>query len=72
VLYFIDTSRPAGQEEKFIKEILLDVKTPVVKVYTKSDLPTALQYNSTDAHIISSTTKDGYPELLKNINASFF
>ena len=69
VLYFLDTSRPLGEEEKYIKELLKDIETPVVKVYTKSDLRAELQYDSTDTHTISSITKDGYPELLTEIKS---
>lgn len=41
VLYFIDSSRPRGQEEEYIEEILTKINTPVYKVYTKRDLPSA-------------------------------
>jgi len=69
VLYFLDTSRPLGEEEKYIKDLLKDIDTPIVKVYTKSDLRAELQYDSTDTHTISSVTKEGYPELLREIKS---
>lgn len=39
VLYFIDSSRESWDEEKEIREILSFVKTPILKIYTKIDLP---------------------------------
>jgi len=39
VLYFIDSSRPSGTEEKYIADILTKINTPVYRVYTKRDLP---------------------------------
>lgn len=38
VLYFLDSTRPGGEEEAFIRENLSSLKVPVVKVYTKCDL----------------------------------
>ncbi len=69
VLYFLDTSRPLWEEEKFIKELLSHIKTPIVKVYTKSDLRTELQYDSENTHTISSLTREWYPQLLKEIKS---
>gem|GEM_PF-6972308 len=43
VLYFIDSSRPYGDEEKQIEEILEFIHAPIIKVYTKLDLPSKIE-----------------------------
>lgn len=67
VLYFIDTSRPLGVEEKKIQELLLNVKTPIIKVYTKIDLRQKVEITSDDDFKISSETKEGFDELISKI-----
>jgi signal recognition particle receptor subunit beta len=39
ILYFIDSTREGGEEEKYIKELISKASIPVVKIYTKCDLP---------------------------------
>jgi len=68
ILYFIDSSRPGWDEEKYIKELINKVKTPIIKVYTKSDLkPKITIPESKDTIKISSTTKEGFDKLLEKI-----
>jgi len=58
VLYFIDSSRPYGEEEKHIEELLEFVHTPIIKVYTKLDLETKVQISEDELFVkISSLTK---------------
>lgn len=42
ILYFIDSSRPRGNEEEYIDDILTKVNTPIFRVYTKRDLKSAI------------------------------
>lgn len=42
VLYFIDSSREGGEEEKYIRGLLEFVHVPIIKIYTKIDLPSAI------------------------------
>ncbi len=68
ILYFIDSSRPGWEEEKYIKELISEIKTPILKVYTKSDLkPKITIPESEDTIKISSTTKEGVDNLLNKI-----
>jgi GTPase len=39
ILYFIDTTRATWEEEKYIEDILKTVEKPLIKVYTKIDIP---------------------------------
>ncbi len=65
VLYFIDSSRPYGEEEKHIEELLEFVHTPIIKVYTKLDLETKVQISEDELFVkISSLTKVWFQELL--------
>ena len=43
VLYFIDSSRESGEEEVQIEKFLEFVNSPIIKVYTKLDLPSKIQ-----------------------------
>ena len=43
VLYFIDSSRPYGEEERQIEEFVEYVNAPLIKVYTKLDLPSKIE-----------------------------
>jgi len=68
ILYFIDSSREWWEEEKYIKEIVSQVKVPVLRVYTKSDLsPKITIPESDDTFKISSPSKDGFELLLSKI-----
>lgn len=70
ILYFIDSTRPRGQEEKYIEGLLQWIETPILKVYTKSDLPSNTLTDSNDnVYNISSITKDGFWELLSQIKS---
>lgn len=65
VLYFIDSSREYGDEEKYIEELLEFVHTPVIKVYTKLDLETKVKIPEDELYVkISSLTKVWFQELL--------
>lgn len=68
VLYFIDASREYGDEEKYIEELLEYINTPILKVYTKSDLPTKITKKSWDQSVeISSVEKKWFEVLLQKI-----
>ena len=69
ILYFIDSSRPSWEEEKYIKELISEIKTPILKVYTKSDLPPKITIPEGNGKTlkISSTTKEGFENLLERI-----
>ena len=68
VLYFIDSSREWGEEEKYIREIVSQVKIPVLRVYTKSDLVSKIIIpEGDDSFRISSLSKDGFDPLLSKI-----
>lgn len=57
VLYFIDTSRDSGEEEEYIKEILSMVKTPVITVYTKTDMDPVIEIPEGSVRISSFQKK---------------
>lgn len=68
ILYFIDSTREGGEEEKYIKELISKASIPVVKIYTKCDLPpkiTIPEWENT--YKISSVTQDGFEEVLSKI-----
>ncbi len=68
VLYFIDSSRPYGDEEKQIEKILEFIQTPILKVYTKLDLPSKIEIPLSEKQVkISSLEKQGFEELLKKV-----
>lgn len=68
VLYFIDASREYGDEEKYIEELLEYINTPILKVYTKSDLPAKIIKKSWDQSVeISSVEKKWFEVLLQKI-----
>lgn len=66
VLYFIDSSRAWWEEEKYIKELIEISNKLVIKVYTKSDLKSAINIGENSLKI-SSTTKEGFTELIEKI-----
>lgn len=71
ILYFIDSTREWGDEEKYIKEIINTVKIPVIKIYTKCDLPARINIPESDSVFkISSVSKVGFQELLNRIKKS--
>ena len=68
ILYFIDSSRPGWDEEKYIKELISKIKTPILKVYTKSDLKSKITIPEDKETLkISSTTKEWFENLLHKI-----
>lgn len=70
VLYFIDSSRPYWNEESQIEEILEFINSPIVKVYTKLDLPSKIEIPLTNETVhISSPTKIGFEELLIKVKS---
>lgn len=66
VLYFIDSSRSAGEEEAFLRTIVDTSSKPFIEVYTKSDL-SQKQSAEPGAFFISSETKEWFPELIEEI-----
>ena len=70
ILYFVDTSRSGWDEEKFIKELISEVKKPILKVYTKLDLPSRINVPEWEDTIkISSNRKEGFEGLLTAVKA---
>lgn len=70
VLYFIDSSRPYGEEEKEIEKILEFVNSPIVYVYTKVDLPSKIEMKSWKNILkISSIDKTGFNELVEKVKS---
>ncbi len=68
ILYFIDSSREWWEEERYIGEIVSQVKAPVLKVYTKSDLSSKISIPEWDnVFQISSVSKNGFDTLLSKI-----
>lgn len=66
ILYFIDTTREWGEEERYIKELLSKVKVPVIKVYTKTDLKAVINIPE-KGFKISSTKETGFEDLLDEV-----
>lgn len=65
ILYFIDATREWGEEEKYIRQMVDMVNKPVLKVYTKSDLPARITVPSGENILkISSVSQDGFSELM--------
>lgn len=70
VLYFIDSSRPYWEEEKQIEEILEFINIPILKVFTKLDLPSKITIPSSENTIkISSLTKSWFEDLTSKIKS---
>jgi GTP-binding protein Era len=70
VLYFIDSARAPGKEEKYISDILEKISTPVYRVYTKSDLRPAMEIPTGEGVFkISSQDKSWFIELVDAIKA---
>jgi len=70
VLYFIDSSRPYGEEEKQIEEILDFINIPVIKVYTKLDLPSKIKIPLDDKVVkISSINKIWFEKLISKVKS---
>jgi GTPase len=70
ILYFIDSTREGGIEEKYIREIVDTVKVPVIRIYTKCDLPPKITIpQSENVYQISSVTKEGFYELVQKIQS---
>lgn len=68
ILYFIDTTREGWSEETYIKSLLTSAKVPVIKVYTKIDLPSKINIpENENTFKISSTNKSGFIELIDKI-----
>jgi len=68
VLYFIDSSREWGEEERYIEDIMEFVTVPTIKVYTKCDLHNKINIpTGPNVALISSENKQWFPELLAKI-----
>ncbi len=68
VLYFIDSSRRTGEEERYIETILENVSVPILKVYTKRDLKSQIIIPKWEKIFeISSPHKDGFEKLIASI-----
>ena len=68
ILYFIDTSRQSGEEENYIEQILENVNKPILKVYTKSDLPMKIPVEKQkNCFQISSVLQEWFSPLIDKI-----
>lgn len=68
VLYFIDSSRPYGDEEKQIEDLLEFVRSPIIKVYTKLDLPSKIEIPAWENIVkISSLEKIWFEDLVSKL-----
>lgn len=68
VLYFIDSSRPYGDEEKQIENILEFINVPIIKVYTKLDLPSKIEIPLNENVVkISSLEKIWFEDLILKV-----
>lgn len=68
VLYFIDSSRPYWDEEKQIEDLLEFVKSPIIKVYTKLDLPSKIEIPLNENVVkISSLEKIWFEDLILKV-----
>ena len=68
VLYFIDSSRPKWEEEAQIETFLEFVKAPILKVYTKLDLPSKIEIPlDNESFKIASLEKYWFQELVTKI-----
>lgn len=71
VLYFIDSSRPKWEEEEQIEQFLEFVKAPIIRVYTKLDLPSKIDIPLDEESVkIASLEKYGFDELLLKIKSN--
>ena len=69
ILYFIDSTRRYGDEERYIEKVLEYTQTPIVKVYTKIDISSAKasERKSDSIFYISSITWYGITNLVSHI-----
>lgn len=68
VLYFIDSSRKSWEEERYIQKILENVSIPILKIYTKNDLPSQIKVDESNNSLsISSMNKSWFDDLLEKI-----
>ena len=69
ILYFIDSTRAYGEEEKYIEQVLEYTHTPVVKVYTKIDISRKKDSGSegSDTLYISSVSWEWIKELITQV-----
>lgn len=68
ILYFIDSTREWWEEENYVKEIISQAKVPVVRIYTKCDLPAKISIpESENVFKISSITQEGFDPLIEKI-----
>ena len=68
ILYFIDSTRKSGDEEKYIQDLLSKVEKPVLQVYTKTDIQIS-DVVWDDIFHISSINKSGFNELIEKIES---
>ncbi len=70
ILYFIDSSREGGEEEKYIASIMEFVTVPIITVYTKCDLHNKINIpEGENVAMISSIDQQGFENLLKKIRS---
>lgn len=70
ILYFIDTTREWGEEESYIKSLLQNVKIPIIKVYTKTDLKAKINIPTSESTFkISSINKTWFNDLIEKIKS---
>lgn len=71
ILYFIDSTREGWEEENYVKEIISKANVPVVRIYTKCDLPAKITIPSGDnVFKISSVTQEGFEPLIAKIKGN--
>lgn len=66
ILYFLDPTRANWPEEKRIESLLETVRTPVIRVGTKADIPNRYPHADIDVHI-SALTRVWFQELIQKI-----
>lgn len=68
ILYFIDVTRKSGEEETQIENILKEVKTPIILVYSKIDGGWLIAKPENWEYVcISSFKKEGFSELIQKV-----
>lgn len=68
VLYFVDSSRVKWDEEKYLEKLIEQVNIPVIKVFTKTDLPSKTKIEEWEnIYKISSINKAWFEDLIDKV-----